>query len=221
MAKAKTTKAPEAAPKDTSVVETPAVDETQTPAPEETTSEPTLDLEALKEQAEILGIKFHAAIKAPALAAKIKERMGLSKQDVEDLENDLDRAKTNEDIRHEKGGRKKLIDEATKMVRINITCMNPAKKELPGEFFSVGNSVVPAQRRFVPFNTTDGWHVPHIMYEAIRDRMCQVFVSEKMKNGQSVRRGKMIREFAIEVMDSLSEKELEELRKAQALKRGE
>ena len=95
--------------------------------------------------------------------------------------------------------------------------MNPAKKEWEGEIFTVGNAVVGSVKKYVPFNADEGWHVPYIIYEALRERQCQIFVSSKTKNGVTMRQGKMIKEYAIEVLPPLTEEELKDLAQRQAM----
>lgn len=190
------------------------------------TTETTLDLDALKAQAELLGISVHPAAKAPTVAAKIKAHIDkygnqpVPASDDEEGSSSEEYVPTNEEILKQPGGREKLIADAMRLVRINVTCMNPAKREWPGEPFSVGNAVIPAYSKFVPFNTTEGFHVPHCMYEVIRDRVCNIYESKKLKNGQTVRRAKQIKEFAIDVLPQLTPKELADLKKMQAAKAG-
>jgi len=118
--------------------------------------------------------------------------------------------------------KRRLRDAAMRLVRIRISCMNPAKKEWQGELFTVGNAAVGSITKFVPFEAEDGYHVPHIMYEALLHRQCQVFVNAKREvAGRSVtyRKGKVIREFAIEVLPMLTQEELAELAARQAATR--
>ena len=74
-----------------------------------------------------------------------------------------------------------------------------------------------AAKKYVPFNADDGWHVPNIIYETMKERQCQVFTSSKTKNGVTMRQGKLIKEFAIEVLPPLTEEELKDLAQRQAL----
>ncbi|TXH17424.1 MAG: hypothetical protein E6R03_03985 [Hyphomicrobiaceae bacterium] len=117
--------------------------------------------------------------------------------------------------------RSRLRKEAMKLVRIRVTCMNPAKKEWEGETFTAGNSVTGTVTKYVPFNIDDGWHVPNIIYKMMRRRECQTFVNVRGPDGKSVKRGKMIREFAIEVLDPLSPQELHDLAQRQAMSKGQ
>ena len=111
--------------------------------------------------------------------------------------------------------------EATKQVRINVTCMNPLKSEWDGEIITVGNNLVGTVSKFVPFNTVDGWHVPNIIYLMLKDRQFQQFSAKKVRPGQPASRvTKLVREFAIEVLDPLTPQELAELKQRQLMAKG-
>lgn len=111
----------------------------------------------------------------------------------------------------------RLKREASKLVRIRMTCMNPAKKEWAGEIFTVGNALIGTIKKFVPFNNEEGYHVPQIMLDMIQDRKCQIFVAGKSKNGIGMRTSKLIKEFAVEVLPPLTTEELHELAQRQAM----
>ena len=110
-----------------------------------------------------------------------------------------------------------LQKSASELMRIRVTCMNPAKKEWEGEIFTVGNAVVGTFKKYVPFNADEGWHVPRIIYEQLKDRECQVFTTVRDSRGNSTRKGKLIKEFAIEVLPNLTEEEIKELAQRQAM----
>ena len=96
--------------------------------------------------------------------------------------------------------------------------MNPAKKELEGEIFTTGNNLIGTVSKYVPFNADAGWHVPSILLDMLRERQCQIFVNEKTgPGGATVRKGKSIREFAIEVLDPLTAEEIHDLAQRQAM----
>lgn len=111
--------------------------------------------------------------------------------------------------------------EALKLIRVRITCMNPAKKEWEGEIFTVGNATIGTVKKFIPFNAEEGWHIPSIMLEMLRERKCQIFVTKKTAGPKagavSVREGKLIREFAIEVLPPLTDAEMADLAQRQAM----
>lgn len=110
-------------------------------------------------------------------------------------------------------------NHALALIRVNVTCMNPSKREWDGEIFTTGNSLIGSLSKYVPFNTEDGWHIPRILYNFLRDRECQIFVTITDERRNKVRKGKMIKEFNLEVLDPLTPEELQELKERQALTR--
>lgn len=168
------------------------------------------ELSTLKARADLLGISYHPSIGVE----KLREKLAAALE-----ENEPKNEGTGIGAPAESADQKRLrlLQEATKLVRIRVTCMNPAKKEWEGEIITVGNNVVGTLKKYIPFNADEGWHVPNIMYEALKERMCQVFVSTKTKNGVTIRQGKMIKEFAIEVLPPLTEEELKDLAQRQAM----
>ena len=161
------------------------------------------ELEQLKAKADELKVSYHPSISATKLREKLAavNALGEVVATTAPVEQDLSRQRR----------------EASRLVRIRVTCMNPVKNEWPGEIFTTGNDVVGTFKKYVPFNADEGWHVPHIIYEMIRDRQCQVFTTTKTKNGIGVRQGKLIKEFAVEVLPDLTEAELAELAQRQAM----
>jgi len=111
----------------------------------------------------------------------------------------------------------RLRKEASRLIRIRISCMNPNKKEWEGEVFTVSNSAVGTHKKFVPFNNEDGWHVPNIIYKHLLERECQIFQTVKGPRGNKIRKGKLIKEFAIEVLTPLTPVEIQELATQQAM----
>lgn len=168
------------------------------------------ELSTLKSRADLLGVSYHPSIGVE----KLREKLAMAMENTEP-KNEGTGISAEAETKEQK--RLRLLQEATKLVRIRVTCMNPAKKEWEGEIFTVGNNVVGTIKKYVPFNADEGWHVPHILYEMLKERQCQVFVSSKTKNGVTIRQGKLIKEFAIEVLPPLTEEELKDLAQRQAM----
>ena len=114
--------------------------------------------------------------------------------------------------------RKKDIN---RLVRIRIQCMNPLKKEWPGEIISVGSAKMGTFKKFIPFTADEPYHIPQIMYEELMSRKCTVFTTKSLPNGQKVRKGKLIAEFAIEVLAPLTAAEIKDLAQRQAMAAGQ
>jgi hypothetical protein len=99
--------------------------------------------------------------------------------------------------------------------------MNPAKKEWDGEIISVGSAKIGTFKKFVKFNTEEGWHIPNIIYEYIKERKCSIFFTEKNHIGQKVRKAKLVNEFNLEVLPPLTKDELKSLAQRQAMEAGQ
>jgi len=95
--------------------------------------------------------------------------------------------------------------------------MNPDKKEWEGEVFTASNSIIPTQKKFVPFNAENGWHVPQIILNMIKERQCQVFKTVKGPRGEKIRKGVLVPEFSVEILDALTQNDLNDLAKTQAV----
>ena len=102
------------------------------------------ELTSLKSRADLLGINYHPSIGVEKLREKIAAAMSDPADKPETKENETEGQK-----------RQRQMQEASKLVRIRLTCMNPFKKDWDGEFFTVGNSVVGSYTKYVPFNSKD------------------------------------------------------------------
>ena len=170
------------------------------------------ELTVLKERATKMNLKFHPNIGLDTLRLKVKEAMEGDKPP--EPQDDSPIVKKDETTGEK---RVRLTKKASRLVRVNVTCMNPNKKEYEGEIFTVSNSFVGTHKKFIPFNTTDGWHIPHIIYQQIINRKCQVFVTKKGPNGQKTRKGKLIKEYSVAVLPDLSQEEIDQLEIKQAV----
>lgn len=173
------------------------------------------ELTALKERATLMGLKFHPSISLD----KLREKVNTATDESDGPDSEDVSAKVVAPVIEETVNQKhnRLKKEALALVRIRLTCMNPAKAEWEGEIFTIGNARIGSVKKFVPFNADDGWHVPAIILKQLQERQCQVFVSAKDARGNNVRRGKLIKEFAIEILPPLTKTELEELARRQAM----
>jgi hypothetical protein len=169
------------------------------------------ELTTLKARADLLGITYHPSIGLE----KLREKINAATSDEASKEPVQAAPQTDEETLSQK--RARLKKEASALVRIRVTCMNPAKAEWEGEIITTGNSAVGSITKYVPFNADAGWHVPHIIYQQLAERQCQIFTTVTDSRGNKSRKGKLIREFAIEVLPPLTPAELQELAQRQAM----
>lgn len=168
------------------------------------TMSPEAELADLKVQAKRIGLKFSPNIGLDALRDKVAEALAVP--------DDSTYARMPTAVESRSEQKKK----AAKLIRVKISCLNPVKKEWPGELISAGNDVVGNFTKFVPFNSDVAYHIPQIIFNVLQEKMCQVFVTAPLPNGEKTRKGKLIKEFTIEVLPDLTEKELKALAAEQA-----
>lgn len=170
------------------------------------------ELQTLKARADLLGIQYHPSIGLEKLKEKLSAAMSDAPKEPEKVVIAVSAAQESESQMLQR-----MRDEQLTLVRIRLSCMNPNKAEWQGELFTFGNTLIGAHTKFVPFNAEDGWHVPKALLDTLLDRQCQIFVTGKTKNGVSIRQGKLIKEFAIEILPPLTKEELQELAQRQAM----
>lgn len=169
------------------------------------------ELQILRDRANLLGVRFHPSISLDKLREKVVAATSGEATPP-------DEAKAPEPVEETVGQkRNRMKRDALALVRVRITCMNPAKAEWEGEIVTAGNSLIGSVKKFVPFNADDGWHIPNILLQQLRERQCQIFQTVTDSRGNKVRKGKLIKEFAIEVLPPLTPEELAELARRQAM----
>lgn len=163
----------------------------------------------LRENGKILGLEFSPNEGIASMRQKLLEARHLLLEDTAAL---VDEAELPVD---EQAAKRKLRMENTKLVRIQIACLNPAKSELPGEIFTVHNDIVGTIKKFVPYNEAgEAYHVPLMLYKFLK-RKKYLQIKDPPKGSRNPPTTKMVPEFAITLLDPLSPKELAELARAQ------
>jgi len=164
-----------------------------------------------------MNVDFHPNNSVDTLRKKLADALNEDENSGNEPEGDTTETK-GEEKPLTKGQQKALLKkEAAKLVRVRVSCMNPNKKEWEGEMFTVGNSSIGSFRKYVPFNNDEGWHIPNILYKHLKERQCQIFVNAKDDRGNKIRKGKLIKEFSVEKLPDLTEEEISELAKKQAM----
>lgn len=199
------------------------------------------EIEVLRERADQLGIKYRSNTGVDKLRALVNAAIDGTAPPADD-EEEVEQPEEAEEVIESVAGRPfvgkenvvdmvilkadelspqqkkaKARNEARKLVRVRIACLNPAKAEWEGELFTFGNAVVGTLKRFVPFEVE--WHVEQALLNMIRNRKYQHFYNAKGPHGP-VRQAKQVNEFAIEILDPLTEEELKDLAQRQALTNG-
>ena len=114
--------------------------------------------------------------------------------------------------------REQIRLEQMRLVRVRITCLDPKKKDLPGEILTVANEYLGTVRKFIPFGevTDDGYHIPYCLYKMLDARKFLNIRTFKDRRTGTVRvESGYVKEFALEVLDPLTPAELAKLATAQ------
>lgn len=172
-------------------------------------------LEVLKRKADMLGVKYGARIGVDALRAKINAKLNGEKDETEPEAAELSPAAREAKLRAD------VLAESMKLVRLRIANLNPSKKDLHGEIFTVGNKFLGTVRKFIPYGeaTDNGYHVPNVIYQQLKERKF-LQIKTRTVNGQIVIEQRWVPEFALEVMDQLTKTELNQLAASQAAAAG-
>jgi len=183
------------------------------------TTEAASTLEALKEKARLLDITFHPSIGVEKLRAKVDAKLGQVMPTVAAIQQQPDVIE-HKQLTEAQLERKRLNDarkDAARLMRIVVSCMNPAKTAWEGEIFVAGSTLLGTHKKFIPFNNDEGWHVPKIIVTMLEERQCQVFYDGKDTKGRKIKMSKLIPEFNIQYLDPLTVDQIDALAKKQAM----
>ena len=184
------------------------------------------ELGMLKQRARMMGITFSNNISVETLKAKIQEKMDGKSDDtpkVDELGDDnpptLQDPEAPAPISKETL-RQKVKREGMKLVRCRIMNLDPKKKDLPGEIFTVANEYIGTVRKFIPFGevTENGYHVPQCIFDMMKGRkFLNIRTYKDRRNNNQIRvEQNWAPEFALEVLPPLTKEEIAKLAAAQA-----
>jgi hypothetical protein len=200
--------------------------ENQTP-----TLDPAEELKLLKARADVLGIVYSNNIRVETLRKKIEDHLegNTSDDSNEDRDNFSNEAQESAPENHSSSLpdfskmskseldfylRTTLRNEALRLIRIRVACLDPKKKEVPGEIFSTGNKYIGTIKKYVPFGeaTDAGYHVPNCIYEMMKARkFLQITNTRDRRTGVNITKSRYVPEFALEVLPQLTQQELAKL----------
>lgn len=195
------------------------------------------ELDLLKQRATLMGITFSNNIGEETLRQRIADKQAELDAAASGAENTGEEGDT---VQQEQGEvnaleagasskeevtterpltlREKIRLEQMRLVRVRITCLDPKKKDLPGEILTVANEYLGTVRKFIPFGevTDDGYHIPYCLYKMLDARKFLNIRTFKDRRTGTVRvESGYVKEFALEVLDPLTPAELAKLATAQ------
>lgn len=184
------------------------------------------ELGMLKQRARMMGITFSNNISVETLKAKIQEKMDGKSDDAPKIDElGDDNPPTLQDPEApvpapKETLRQKVKREGMKLVRCRIMNLDPKKKDLPGEIFTVANEYIGTVRKFIPFGevTENGYHVPQCIFDMMKGRkFLNIRTYKDRRNNNQIRvEQNWAPEFALEVLPPLTKEEIAKLAAAQA-----
>ena len=178
----------------------------------------------LKARASLMGIAFSNNIGLDALKQKIAEKVSgetaaaAAQAEPEEDDEPVDERSPVQLAKPAPTLRQRLLQDNMRLIRVRITCLDPKKKDLPGEIITVANRYIGTVRKFVPFGevTEGGYHIPYVIFKMLKKRkFLNIRVRPNPKGGQDIVESKYVPEFAIEELPQLTGIELERLARAQ------
>jgi hypothetical protein len=197
----------------------------------ETPATPPNEKQILMQRAKLMGITFSNNISVEALREKINAKIAGETPPADEPEAPSQDGDTTTDLNplagdeagkkpaRKKSQREELTEQCMKLIRCRIQNLDPRKKDLPGEIFTIGNEIIGTVRKYVPYGevTDGGYHLPWIIYQELDNRRFLNIRSIKDRRTGELRvETSWSKEFALEVLPQLTEDELKRLANAQA-----
>lgn len=151
----------------------------------------------LMQEADKLGITYSPNIGEATLRKKIED-FRIAQEVIEESVGKLSKHELDNQLR----------EQANKLVRIQVTCMNPQKHDQQGTIVMASNSVVGTHRKYISFNVP--WHMPQILVNALEEKE---FAIPTKGNGR-----KLVKEYQVTYLPDLTPEELADLKHQQAIK---
>lgn len=184
------------------------------------------ELTLLKERAKVMGIPFSNNISLETLRKRVADKMEGKDEapEVNALTGDpeIAQAMAAKPLNQKANAvalRKLLYAKHMRLVRVRVTNMDPKKKDLPGEIWTVANEYLGTVRKFVPYGeqTDDGFHIPYCLYRLLDSKRFLHIRDVKDRTTGIVRQDKVwAKEFSLDVLPTLTQGELDRLAAAQA-----
>ena len=186
------------------------------------------ELDILKQKADLMGISYKSNIGIEALRNKVNAKLAGTEDRTDENGNEIPDAaevpvpKKLSKEEQEQAIRDDMYANQMALVRVRISCLNPAKAQIKGEIITVANRYLGTVRKFVPFGeaTDNGYHIPRVLLNELKSRKFNSISTKKGPNGQLLPVQRLVPEFAIEELEPLSMAELDKLAAAQLAAEG-
>lgn len=175
------------------------------------------ELDTLKKRADQMGITYAANIGVESLREKVNAAINAAQAEEQSKQEAKKRTAPATEAVSTESAYEQQYRELMKLVRIRISCLNPIKANVPGEFFTFVNGVLGKVTKYIPFGeaSDNGYHVPQCIVNELQDRKFLQLKETKSRFGTTSVEKRMVNEFSIEILPPLTEEELNELKARQ------
>lgn len=105
--------------------------------------------------------------------------------------------------------------EASKLIRVIVRPTDPNKRNNDGDVFSAGNEELGFFTKYVPYNNEQGWHVPSILVDLLKNSKVQLWRVVKLANGMESKEGYLTNAYNVTELPPLTTEELKTLAASQ------
>lgn len=163
-----------------------------------------VELEVVREKANELGVKWHPAMKAETIQQKIDEFLE-------------ENAPTHivPSVLHETPAQRQAreLREATALIPVTVTSMDPADAQVSAVTISVGNRKIGQITKVIPFGFK--WFMPKLLVEEMEKKMFVRNAMVPVPGGNERLNQQWIKKYAIQYHPIPSPEELQELARLQ------
>ena len=193
----------------------------------------TLKLQHVRAQAEMLGVKHHHRAGIAKIQQLIDDHLIAQNSELippvpaaeasirtEPVVKGYEKIVPMSEAEYKKEVQREARTKIGSLLRVRITCLDPHKKNWPGELISVGSAKFGTFKRYIPFDMEEAWHIPKIIYDVLNERMCSVPIKKKDDRGHKTTAYKQIKAYSISIEEPMTPEEIKELARQQALAGG-
>lgn len=168
------------------------------------------EAELLRARAKKLGISLVGNPGVQKLKALIAEKMLSTGEDVP-LD---DSSRATETVAQK---RERIRKQALRLVRCRIQCLNPLKKNWPGEILCIANDYIGNVKKFIPYQppASNAWHIPYCIYKHMKDKKIPQIMTipnpDPRGLQRTIRRTVWVPEYALQELPPLTKEELSRL----------
>jgi hypothetical protein len=173
------------------------------------------EMTILKQRARLMGVEFSNNIGLETLRERIRAKM----EAIDQIENPQVPSVGETSVASRAATIREVLQrDEMKLIRLRITNLDPNKKDLHGEIFTLANEYLGTVAKYIPYGevTDNGYHVPYCIYRQLDQRKFLNIRTRKQANGQTKVEQGWVKEFSLDILPPLTQIELAKLANAQA-----